>query len=246
VEAASLEAAAAASQDNTDPGRKALQTLFRSFMISSSEDVAQHLTHLITRLSSKDWSMLTPTEAIVLRCNEQFPGDIGCFCPFLLNYIKLNPGEAIFLAANEPHAYLSGDLAECMACSDNVIRSGLTPKFKDVDLLCECLTYSTGRAPVDYGRKLDQCTTLYTPPVPEFEMMRINLSANSVYTLKQAKTPMLMVIIEGAGTVQGKACTKGQVYFVSPGFDVALTSADDAEMLIYAAHCNESSSIFQQ
>ncbi|CAJ0750428.1 1406_t:CDS:2, partial [Entrophospora sp. SA101] len=30
----------------------------------------------------------------------------------------------IFLGANEPHAYLSG---ECMAASDNVVRAGLTP-----------------------------------------------------------------------------------------------------------------------
>ena len=99
----------------------------------------------------------------------------------------LQPGEAVFLAANEPHAYLSGDLAECMACSDNVIRSGshpathphaqhadavtgLTPKFKDVALLVECLTYNTGRAPIEYGTVLDDHTRRFTPPIPEFEM----------------------------------------------------------------------------
>ena len=30
-----------------------------------------------------------------------------------------------------------------MATSDNVVRAGLTPKFKDVDRLCEMLTYSS-------------------------------------------------------------------------------------------------------
>jgi mannose-6-phosphate isomerase class I len=44
--------------------------------------------------------------------------------------VRLAPGEAIFLAANEPHAYVSGELVECMAASDNVIRAGLTPKFR--------------------------------------------------------------------------------------------------------------------
>jgi hypothetical protein len=44
--------------------------------------------------------------------------------------VRLAPGEAIFLAANEPHAYVSGELVECMATSDNVIRAGLTPKFR--------------------------------------------------------------------------------------------------------------------
>ena len=38
--------------------------------------------------------------------------------------------QAIFLPANEPHAYVSGELVECMATSDNVIRAGLTPKLR--------------------------------------------------------------------------------------------------------------------
>ena len=45
---------------------------------------------------------------LVLRLNSQFPGDIGVFCAFMLNYVTLNPGEAIFLGAGEPHAYVSG------------------------------------------------------------------------------------------------------------------------------------------
>ena len=53
----------------------------------------------------------------------------------------LQPGEAMFLKANLPHAYLSGDCVECMACSDNVVRAGLTPKFMDVPTLCQMLNY---------------------------------------------------------------------------------------------------------
>lgn len=37
-----------------------------------------------------------------------FPGDIGCFCIYFFNHLVLKPGEAIFLGANEPHAYISG------------------------------------------------------------------------------------------------------------------------------------------
>ena len=31
-----------------------------------------------------------------------------------------------------------------MAASDNVIRAGLTPKFKDTEVLCSSLTYEQG------------------------------------------------------------------------------------------------------
>ena len=36
----------------------------------------------------------------------------------------LEPGQALYLGANEPHAYISGDCAEVMATSDNVVRAG--------------------------------------------------------------------------------------------------------------------------
>ena len=47
-------------------------------------------------------------ENLLLRLNSQFPGDVGCFSVYFLNYMVLQPGEAIFLEANLPHAYLAG------------------------------------------------------------------------------------------------------------------------------------------
>ena len=58
--------------------------------------------------------------------------------------MRLQPGQALFLPANVPHAYLKGDIVECMAASDNVIRAGLTPKFKDTAVLCSSLSYEQG------------------------------------------------------------------------------------------------------
>uniref|UniRef100_A0A1I8G1G8 mannose-6-phosphate isomerase n=1 Tax=Macrostomum lignano TaxID=282301 RepID=A0A1I8G1G8_9PLAT len=107
--------------------------------------------------------------------HADFPGDIGCLSVFFMNLIELQPGEAIFLAANLPHAYLSGDCIECMACSDNVVRAGLTPKLKDVDTLLSMLDYE--------GRSADSCkfesvdlasgVASYAPPVPEFCVVRL-------------------------------------------------------------------------
>lgn len=45
---------------------------------------------------------------LVIRCNSQFEGDIGLFVLFFLNYVKLEVGEAMFLRADDIHAYLSG------------------------------------------------------------------------------------------------------------------------------------------
>ena len=45
---------------------------------------------------------------LVIRLNSQFEGDVGLFVLFFLNYVKLEVGEALFLKADDIHAYLSG------------------------------------------------------------------------------------------------------------------------------------------
>lgn len=67
---------------------------------------------------------------LIPRLNKQFPADIGLFVTFFLNFVQMNEGEAMFLQADDIHAYISGDIIECMAASDNVVRAGFTPKFK--------------------------------------------------------------------------------------------------------------------
>lgn len=65
-----------------------------------------------------------------------------------------------------------------MACSDNVVRAGLTPKYIDVDTLCQMLNYNCEDA--DKKRfqpiSLDSCTQLFSPPVPDFAVARILVS----------------------------------------------------------------------
>jgi mannose-6-phosphate isomerase len=82
------------------------------------------------------------TFKLVLELESQFPGDIGLFSPLLLNVIVLEPGQAMFLHACTPHAYIHGTAIEIMANSDNVLRAGLTPKHVDVSELVACTVFS--------------------------------------------------------------------------------------------------------
>lgn len=78
------------------------------------------------------------------------------------------------------HSSLSPDCIECMACSDNTVRAGLTPKYIDVNTLCEMLSYTPGPA----ASKIFPCVQdgsdplvhCYDPPVPDFSVMRIEVS----------------------------------------------------------------------
>lgn len=84
---------------------------------------------------------LSAKEQLVLRLEVQYPADVGILAAFFLNYVKLKPGEALYLGPNEPHAYISGECIECMATSDNVVRAGLTSKKRDVQALLSMLNY---------------------------------------------------------------------------------------------------------
>ena len=68
--------------------------------------------------------------------NQHFPNDPGVFFSMFMNYLELSGGESVIINPGVPHCYIEGECIEAMACSDNVVRAGLTPKAKDVNMKC--------------------------------------------------------------------------------------------------------------
>lgn len=64
---------------------------------------------------------------------DQHSFDPGIFSPIWMNIVYLKTGEALFTPSKTIHAYLKGFALEIMYNSDNVIRSSLTPKYKNLD-----------------------------------------------------------------------------------------------------------------
>lgn len=126
-------------QSNTD--EEFLRQMFCTFTSVQPPLVSGCLRELVSRIRSVTKEKRDELEDLLLRLFEQYPDDIGVFAPLILNVINLRPGESFFIGPNIPHAYLLGDCVECMALSDNVVRAGLTPKFKDVATLTSMLCY---------------------------------------------------------------------------------------------------------
>ncbi|KAA6393295.1 MAG: mannose-6-phosphate isomerase [Streblomastix strix] len=82
---------------------------------------------------------------ILIRLHQQYPGDAGCVMAafFLIHSITppINKSESngIFIGSCVPHGYVFGDCIEIMATSDNVIRAGLTPKYRDAQTFAQML-----------------------------------------------------------------------------------------------------------
>jgi mannose-6-phosphate isomerase len=86
----------------------ALKNVFASLMTAPAEEVKKQLDAILKRYASGVIQDDKEIANLVERLSSQFPGDVGIFCAFVLNYMKLEPGQAIFLGAGEPHAYVSG------------------------------------------------------------------------------------------------------------------------------------------
>jgi mannose-6-phosphate isomerase len=229
--------------------KNCLKLLLKSFMDCLDEVANDQIDLLISRLTLEDSTYNDNINNLILRLNNDFPSDRGIFCPLLLNYLQLNEGDGFFMGANEPHAYISGDCIECMAISDNVVRAGLTPKFRDVDTLCRMLKYTSGKPSLLEPVKLNNYTTLYRPDksiCSEFEVEFSKLSSNvSSYTLQRMNCACFLLITQG---IDGKIVINdenpiplivGNVYFLKANAIVSISTNENPKgVSFFRAHIN--------
>lgn len=218
------------AEDDENAVKAALKQLFTQIMSASEHVVAEVLSQLIPRLRKKE--VLTSEEKLVLRLEEQYPGDVGVLAAFLMNYVTLKPGQALCLGANELHAYVSGDCIECMATSDNVVRAGLTPKKRDVKTLCEMLTYKLGRPNIlsgFYVEGTNERTKRYRPPFEEFEVDHCDLPEGTSTHFPSIAGPSLFLVTEGTGTIETSLSTEkvrvGDVLFAPANTKLKIKSS---------------------
>ncbi|MFI0152820.1 mannose-6-phosphate isomerase, class I [Streptomyces lydicus] len=130
---------------------------------------------------------------------HHFPGDPGVLAAMLLNHVQLQPGEALFLGAGIPHAYISGLGVELMANSDNVLRCGLTPKHVDVPELLRVVRFEAGDAGVLRPEEVAG-EEVYETPIDEFRLSRFVLAAAGRPRALVSRTPQILLCT--AGTVR--------------------------------------------
>jgi mannose-6-phosphate isomerase len=130
-----------------------------------------------------------------------------------MNYMVLQKGDAIYIPADGIHTYLSGDIVECMARSDNVLNTGFCPRVDrdSVELFTSTLTFSPHSPedailkPTNSDKGLKGRTKVLVPPMSEFDMLVTELKAGQRETIKALQGPSILVVTSGAGTSRLKA-----------------------------------------
>ena len=198
--------------------------------------------------SGSSWTSLMEDDprarrlGLVSRLHHQHPGgDVGVLAALFLNHVHLEEGDALVVPPNVPHAYLSGELVECMAASDNVIRAGLTSKFKDVEELLDSLDYRAmlpriiPRPPCEDGcpdadTARSARVAIYTPPFSEFQVSRLRLEPGDDVRITEATGAQLMLVQHGSGVLR-------QLSAASPDDDLQRTTVVRGTALLIPAGC---------
>ncbi|MGW0391877.1 mannose-6-phosphate isomerase, class I [Streptomyces sp. NPDC003042] len=146
---------------------------------------------------------------------HDYPGDPGVIAAMLLNHVRLQPGEAMFLGAGVPHAYLDGLGVELLANSDNVLRAGLTPKHVDVPELLKIVKFESGDPAVQ--RPEGDGEEVYETPIDEFRLSRFLLAPGGAPRVLPDTTPQILLCTAGAPHIGELTLAPGESVFVPAG-----------------------------
>ncbi|OWO80607.1 mannose-6-phosphate isomerase [Photorhabdus luminescens] len=179
------------------PNEQSLACLFSQLLNMSGKQKQLALGVLKSALNSRFGE---PWDSIK-KMTEFYPDDNGLFIPLLLNVIELEPGQAMFLCARTPHAYLEGVALEVMANSDNVLRAGLTNKYMDIPELMANLDFVSKPTNTLFTLPEQEKTAKNFPiPVDDFAFSIYSLSEQPI--MLDNNSASIVFCVEGQTVIQ--------------------------------------------
>ncbi|MFD4526375.1 mannose-6-phosphate isomerase, class I [Streptomyces sp. NPDC058470] len=200
------------------PEEAALREVLTALLSADRDDLA----HTVTEAAAA-CARLGGSYAPYAEIAHHYPGDPGVIAAMLLNYVQLQPGEALFLGAGVPHAYLNGLGVEIMANSDNVLRCGLTPKHVDVPELLRVVRFEASDPGVLRPEASPDGEEVYETPIDEFRLSRYVLPQDAAPHDLTAATPQILLCTAGSVRADGSTLAPGQSVFVSAGEKVEVS-----------------------
>lgn len=198
-----------------DPNSKGLERFFSSVMMLSDVRRDKVLSQLQEVYNKPTTGMTSEAIEYSQAFKLHYDGDIGLLAPFILNTIELAPGEAMFLFAETPHAYVQGTGLEIMASSDNVLRAGLTSKHMDIPELIDNVIFTSVNPedlkilPTIKGNKEQ-----YPIPVDDFGFDILH--ANHTKHEQHIRSAEILFCVDNHIVVE----SKGKVVVLAPGESV--------------------------
>ncbi|WP_203432682.1 mannose-6-phosphate isomerase, class I [Jiangella asiatica] len=197
-----------------------LERVVRRWLTLGDDQAADVVTALVAEASARRDD---PRFGLVTRLAQDYPHDRGLLLALLMRLVRLAPGEAAFVPAGVPHAYLSGVAVEPQASSDNTLRAGLTPKHVDAAEVLNLLRYEPGGAVMVTPKPAGGEELYPVPDVDELLLSRVPLSEG---TTVPVPGPRLVLVVDGTAAVGDVTLRRGHAAFV-PATDTDATLRGD-------------------
>lgn len=214
------------------PHQEGYRALVARWFEFSEDEVRRCQSSLLDALAGQ--TLLTASERVCLDVVEHWPGDLradrGLLFTMLLEHLRLAPGEAIYLRAGVPHAYLRGAGLEVMAASDNVLRAGLTEKHVAPDELLDIVRFAAGGWQRVVPRDEAPGVRCWPTGADAFEVRRLDVER--VAESLRADGPEILLLLEGGPVAvqsEGGECTlaRGQACLLAAGSELRVSGHGD-------------------
>ena len=185
-----------------------IQNAYSAIFHAPASDIQELSIKLYQRITDK--GVRSAEENLILTLQKLYPvGDVGLFALLFHNLCQLNTGQGIFIAPNTPHAYLCGELMECMANSDNTIRGGLTNKFIDVETITQTLCFAASLPQIITENQDSLSVQCLCQEAKEFVIEKLNILPNSETNFSNGDAVKLIFCLTGSCriTASGKSLT---------------------------------------
>lgn len=176
-----------------------LQEAFTTFMSTDRDAIRPLVAGLEAACREYSGSEFAAEASTLARLCEEFPDDPGVLAALLLNRVRLERFDAVYLPAGNVHAYLHGTGFEVMANSDNVLRGGLTRKYVDVPELVSVVDFEPLASPVLHGVEVAPGVTAYETGCEYFAVRRVDLDGSAVEVA--AEGPRIVACVDGSASV---------------------------------------------
>ena len=168
-------------------------------------------------LTNPDYWVLYTIDAMNISLDKL---DAGLICFYLFNIVHLKKGEGIYQDAGIPHAYLRGQNIELMACSDNVIRGGLTPKYVDIPELLKIVDCREVEPKIIPPAPQDARIFTYATPAQDFALQNIQYECGETHHLK-AQSASILLVMNGQLNLRSETTAlslkQGEAAFITAG-----------------------------
>ncbi|MCJ1310511.1 Mannose-6-phosphate isomerase [Agyrium rufum] len=232
-------------------GVAAFKQMLNSVLAAGKQVVEEAAEGLLRRCETEEQEKVFPFVAgekarelvsLFQRTNEMYPKDVGCFVAvFFMNYLCVEPGECLWVPADGIHAWLQGDIIECMAVSDNVTNVGFVPREeRDRKIFVEMVTFKPSKAEEQIleGQKWGKFSMRYDPPIHEFSILKSVVPKGETEEIGGFVGPGVTIVVEGKGMLRWKlggeegsvVLSKGKIYFIVPGTETAIESDEELEV----------------